>query len=112
MSKITIDKAVLEQALDALDNNIGEYRADGAKAILSKALLMVEALAQPQPVQPLTEREIILLDGMIHVQLRHAEQCDSMGNRTMAEKQKSWDMERVELLRKLKDERRITKGTP
>jgi hypothetical protein len=52
--------------------------------------------------QPLTEREVELIDGMIEVQLHHAEQCDRIANRVMAEKQKGWDMERVELLRKLK----------
>jgi len=51
----------------------------------------------------LTEREVELIDGMIEVQLNHATQCDRIGNRTMAEKQKGWDMERVELLRKLKE---------
>ena len=50
----------------------------------------------------LTAREIELLDGMIEVQLDHAAQCDNIANRVMAEKQKGWDMERVELLRKLK----------
>lgn len=50
----------------------------------------------------LTEREIQLIDGMIEVQLHHAAQCDIIRNRTMAEKQKGWDMERVALLRKLK----------
>jgi hypothetical protein len=46
--KITIDRSVLEQALDALENNAGEYRVSGAKAILRKAL------AQPaaQPTEP------------------------------------------------------------
>ena len=53
--------------------------------------------------EPLTEREIELIDGMIEVQLHHASQCDRINNRTMAEKQKGWDMERVELLRKLKE---------
>ena len=52
--------------------------------------------------QPLTEREVELIDGMIEVQLHHAERCDQISNRAMAEKQKGWDMERVELLRKLK----------
>lgn len=52
----------------------------------------------------LTEREIELIDGMIEVQLDHAERCDRIANRTMADKQKGWDMERVELLRKLKAE--------
>jgi hypothetical protein len=56
----------------------------------------------PPQRQPLTTREVELLDGMIEVQLRHAKQCDGIGNRTMAEKQKGWDMERVALLQKLK----------
>jgi hypothetical protein len=54
------------------------------------------------PRQPLTDREVELLDGMIEVQLNHAQRCDSIANRPMAEKQKGWDMERVELLRKLR----------
>lgn len=56
--------------------------------------------------EPLTKRELELIDGMIEVQIHHAAQCDNITNRTMAEKQKGWDMERVELLRKL----RGTKG--
>jgi len=52
--------------------------------------------------QRLTAREIELIDGMIEVQLDHAQRCDSIANRAMADKQKGWDMERVELLRKLK----------
>lgn len=58
--------------------------------------------AHAAPVQ-LTERELELIDGMIEVQLRHAEQCDGIANRTMAKKQKGWDMERVALLQKLKE---------
>jgi hypothetical protein len=55
----------------------------------------------------LSDREIELIDGMIEVQLRHAEQCQTMidrpgGNAVMATKQLGWDMERVELLRKIK----------
>jgi len=50
----------------------------------------------------LSEREIELLDGMIEVQLYHADRCDSIQNRVMADKQKGWDLERVELLRKIK----------
>jgi hypothetical protein len=55
----------------------------------------------------LSDREIELIDGMIGVQLHHAEQCQEMidrpgGNVVMAEKQLGWDMERVELLRKVK----------
>jgi len=57
----------------------------------------------PPQRKPLTPREIELLEGMIEVQLHHAAQCDLIANRVMADKQKGWDMERVELLRKLKE---------
>jgi len=62
-----------------------------------------QALAQ-QEQEPVawTDRELELIDGMIEVQLHHAAQCDGIANRTMAEKQKGWDMERVALLRKIK----------
>ena len=33
--------------------------------------------------KPLTAREIELIDGMIEVQLAHAQRCDSIANRTM-----------------------------
>lgn len=58
----------------------------------------------PQPVErePLTPREIELIDGMIAVQLDHAMRCDAIANRAMADKQKGWDMERVALLQKFK----------
>ena len=62
----------------------------------------------PQPTQaqagavPLTDREIELIDGMIQVQLDHANRCDAIANRAMADKQKGWDMERVALLQKFK----------
>ncbi len=49
----------------------------------------------------LTERELELLDGLIEVQLDHAQRCETMGS-PMALKQKQWDMERVDLLRKIK----------
>jgi len=57
---------------------------------------------QTPSTQLWTERELELLDGMIEVQLHHAEQCDGIANRTMADKQKGWDMERVALLQKIK----------
>jgi hypothetical protein len=57
----------------------------------------------PPAAQRLTAREIELLDGIIEVQLDHARRCDSIANRTMADKQKGWDMERVALLQKLKE---------
>jgi hypothetical protein len=49
-----------------------------------------------------TEREKELIDGMIEVQLDHARRCDNIVNRTMADKQKGWDMERVALLQKIR----------
>jgi hypothetical protein len=55
-----------------------------------------------ETVEPLSEREIQLIDGMIEVQRNHADRCDNITNRAMAEKQKGWDMERVALLEKLK----------
>lgn len=58
---------------------------------------------QPAEQEPWTPRELELIDGMIDVQLNHAERCDHIANRTMAEKQKGWDMERVALLRKIRD---------
>lgn len=64
---------------------------------------LYDAAPQPRQLQGLTPREIELIDGMIEVQLHHAKQCDRIGNRTMAEKQKGWDMERVALLQKLRE---------
>ena len=49
----------------------------------------------------LSAREVELVHGMIQVQLRHADQCDSIQNRPMAQRQKGLDMERVALLRKV-----------
>jgi hypothetical protein len=50
----------------------------------------------------LTGREILLIDGMIAVQQDHADRCDNLLNRKMAEYQKARDLERVRLLEKLK----------
>jgi hypothetical protein len=57
----------------------------------------------------LTNREIELIDGMIEVQQRHADQClrmmdDPHGNSTIAVRQLEWDNERIELLKKIKQE--------
>ena len=57
----------------------------------------------------LTDREIELIDGMIEVQEFHAQRCRIMietpgRNTEMAKKQFDNDMERVELLRKIKRE--------
>lgn len=59
-------------------------------------------LALRPELVPMTERELELIDGMIAVQLDHAQRCDAISNRDMAEKQKGWDMERVELLRRIR----------
>ena len=50
-----------------------------------------------------TDREIELIDGTIAVQLDHAERCDRIPNRRMANLQKGWDFERAKLLKKLKN---------
>ncbi len=66
--------------------------------------------SQPVACEPLTPREMELIDGMIAVQLDHATRCDAIANRAMADKQKGWDMERVALLRKLKAAHGIKAG--
>jgi hypothetical protein len=66
------------------------------------ALRTAIAEAEKQEPAAWTEREKELIDGMIEVQLDHARRCDNIANRTMAEKQKNWDMERVTLLQKIK----------
>lgn len=79
--------------------------ATGLTRIQVKWLIARKAVeAAPQPVErePLTPREIELIDGMIAVQLDHAMRCDAIANRAMADKQKGWDMERVALLQKFK----------
>lgn len=69
----------------------------------STVIKFARAILALRPVQvPMTDREIELIDGMIAVQLDHAQRCDAISNRAMAEKQKGWDMERVELLRRIK----------
>ena len=82
---------------------LDDKTADNATAVV-QAILGAVPPEQPAPAPvPLTERELELIDGMIAVQLDHAARCDSIANRTMAEKQKGWDMERVALLQKLKE---------
>ena len=73
---------------------------EAAKKVLEA---MQHLLAQQRTWVGLSEREVELIDGMIQVQLDHANRCDAIANRTMAEKQKGWDMERVALLQKLKE---------
>ncbi len=60
------------------------------------------ATSAPADVVRYSERELELIDGMIAVQLDHAQRCDAISNRVMGEKQKGWDMERVELLRRIR----------
>jgi hypothetical protein len=152
VSAITIDRALLEQALEALEpmqNNRDDTAIQRAITALRAALAQEEqepgawrdpatddivsvarraawetdyglggkgrAATYTEPLyarpprreteqEPVawTDRELELIDGMIEVQLRHASQCDGIANRTMAEKQKGWDMERVALLQKIK----------
>lgn len=68
-----------------------------AYALQARAILAL----RPERVR-MTGRELELIDGMIAVQLDHAQRCDAISNRAMAEKQKGWDMERVELLRRIR----------
>jgi hypothetical protein len=58
----------------------------------------------PEEVEPFewTARELELIDGMIEVQLNHADRCDNIRNSEMAQKQKAWYMERVALLKKIR----------
>lgn len=51
----------------------------------------------------LTPREVELVHGMIAVQQNHADTCDRIANRKMADKQKGWDLERIALLNKILD---------
>jgi hypothetical protein len=117
MTTITVPRAVLEQALEALEMaaelqedqqiDFKKYglRRDKDICVKYKAAITAlrDALAQQEP-EPVawTDRELELIDGMIEVQLHHAAQCDGITNRPMAERQKGWDMERVALLRKIK----------
>jgi hypothetical protein len=122
MSAVTVPRAVLEQALEAMDKAT-RFMSDSDYVKLNQAITTLRAalpctykceawpecacaaLAQeeqePEPVA-WTDRELQLINGMIEVQLHHAAQCDGIANRTMAEKQKGWDMERVALLQKIK----------
>ena len=99
------DRELMRHAMDALEDACGGrcnaennpcWQRDIANALSDR-------LAQPEQ-EPVawTERELELINGMIGMQLHHAEQCDHIPNRKMAEKQKGWDMERVTLLQKVK----------
>ena len=88
-----------QEALDALIDWHVAVALDPTVSSDAQALVDRGAAA----AEPLTERELELIDGMIEVQLHHAKRTDIIHNRTMAERQKGWDMERVELLRKLRD---------
>ena len=86
------------------ETRTAEGGASGYILPISFARAVLAKWGAPQPVvrEPLTDREIELIDGMIQVQLDHASRCDAIANRSMADKQKSWDMERVALLQKIK----------
>ena len=57
---------------------------------------------KPVPAVPLTPRELELIDGMIQAQVYRAEQSSRLGNKVMGLRQQGWDLERAELLRKLR----------
>lgn len=96
-----------EAAHEHINDAITEHDIEGAGSWVVRP-----AYHAPQPVErePLTPREIELIDGMIEVQLDHAMRCDAIANRVMADKQKGWDMERVALLQKFKAAHGIKKG--
>jgi hypothetical protein len=97
---MTTLREAAQQALEALllcDSK------DAGKAMAAITALRDALAQQEQEQEPWTDRELELIDGMIEVQLHHAAQCDAIANRTMAEKQKSWDMERVALLHKIRN---------
>lgn len=103
-----LKELIVEAQAVADDHHRPRYaRLDQALASARNAMLDYWA-ATPQPTNaqagavPLTDREIDLIDGMIQVQLDHASRCDAIANRSMADKQKGWDMERVALLQKFK----------
>ena len=95
-----------QQALEALihmcHNTFADKGYDGQ--LVQDAIDGLKGSLAQQEQEPVawTDRELQLVDGMIEVQLHHAAQCDGIANRTMAERQKGWDMERVALLRKIK----------
>jgi len=99
------ERAVLKQALEALEAthyDIGSAEKQRLEAMDAISALRAALAQQEQEPVAWTDRELQLIDGMIEVQLHHAAQCDGIANRTMAERQKGWDMERVALLRKIK----------
>ena len=68
-------------------------RPCGAAHDLAWSAWKARAILALRPVQvPMTARELDLIDGMIAVQLDHAQRCDAISNRAMAEKQKGWDI--------------------
>jgi hypothetical protein len=100
------ERAVMQKALEALEKLRDTTHSDTLYAQFEVAITALRAALaqQEQEQEPVawTDRELQLIDGMIEVQLHHAAQCDGIANRTMAEKQKGWDMERVALLQKIK----------
>jgi len=110
VKKIDDARQALQQALETEHEPVAHvYLFDKAGRPLvawdnAKDIKLGDKLyAAPKQWVGLTEREVELIDEMIETQLLHAERCDHMANSTMAQKQKAWDLERVELLRKLKE---------
>lgn len=103
-----IDRLSAGKAAEVTDDLVEKARGEtfqktGADLIPEVAATFARAILPLRPERvPMTERELELIDGMIAVQLDHAQRCDAISNRAMAEKQKGWDMERVELLRRIR----------
>lgn len=51
----------------------------------------------------LTKKEVDLLMGMMEVQLVHADRCDILPNKKITRKQKTRDIQRYALLKKVLD---------
>lgn len=96
---------VTDAAIDAATRHIyhnGRPTSKEYRVGIARAILALQKNNFSHERGPMTERELELIDGMIAVQLDHAQRCDAISNRAMAEKQKGWDMERVELLRRIR----------
>jgi len=49
----------------------------------------------------INSREMEVLEGMLQREIDHAVRCETIANRTMAERQKAWDLERAHIIRKI-----------
>ena len=105
-----MSRELLQQALATLEHAVSvcfnqrahNYVMTDPHYFVNETLVALRAALAAVPPVPLTTRELQLIDGMIEVQMYYAKQWDGIANRKMADKQKGWDMERVELLRRVR----------